>query len=185
MPPEFSEAGLVEPGPVEPGPVERQLRQKIETTFAPEECSIDNDSPAHQGQQARTQRRELARLAKFCRTLSPGTKPSLHRCLAEDMKSILAYTLDLKTPQERDSKRMPDAQEIFSRHTLPAAIVERQTPTPSSASMHQISLAARDICVVVQDESTSPPFSRTESLTMNPCQTRHRKRLASTEKAIR
>ena len=112
MPPEFSEAGLVEPGPVEPGPVERQLRQKIETTFAPEECSIDNDSPAHQGHAGADEAPNKGESHFSLRIVSQNfaglsrleRNRAVHRCLAEDMKSIHALTLDLKTPQENAQK---------------------------------------------------------------------------------
>ncbi len=90
------------------GPVERQLRQKIETTFAPQECSIANDSPAHRGHAGAEEAVHKGESHFSIRIVSQNFEGlsrlernrAVHRCLAEEMKGIHALVLELKTAQE-------------------------------------------------------------------------------------
>ncbi len=98
MPPDTSDAG----------PVERRLRQKIEMAFAPEEYSIANDSPAHQGHagaedaanrgESHFSMRIVSKHFEGCSRLERNR--AVHRCLAEEIKGIHALVLELKTPTE-------------------------------------------------------------------------------------
>ena len=96
------------PDTPEAGPVERRLRLKIETAFAPEECSIANDSPAHIGHAGAEEASSKGESHFSLRIVSQHfaglsrveRNRAVHRCLAEEIKSIHALTLDLKTPKE-------------------------------------------------------------------------------------
>ncbi len=98
MPPDTSDVG----------PIERRLRQKIEATFAPEECSIANDSPAHQGHAGAEDAANKGEshfsifiVSKHFEGRSRLERNrAVHHCLAEEMKGIHALVLALKTPQE-------------------------------------------------------------------------------------
>ena len=98
MPPDSSVAG----------PVERQLRQKILTAFAPEECLVANDSPAHLGHAGAENAANKGESHFSLRIVSQNfaglsrleRNRAVHHCLAEEMKDIHALVLELKTPQE-------------------------------------------------------------------------------------
>ncbi len=95
------------------GPVERRLRQKIEETFSPERCSIANDSPAHSGHAGA---REAANKGESHFSVNIVSQRfeglsrlernrAVHRCLAEEIPTIHALVLDLKTPKEASQPR--------------------------------------------------------------------------------
>ena len=101
------------PEPYEAGPVEQQLRQKIEVAFAPQECSINNDSPAHSGHAGAENAVNKGESHFSLRIVSQHftglsrleRNRAVHHCLAEEMKSIHALVLDLKTPTEAAQQR--------------------------------------------------------------------------------
>ena len=99
---------LSDPPPPDAGPLEKRLRLKIEAAFAPLECSIHNDSPAHQGHAGAEEASNRGESHFSMRIVSEKfdglsrlqRNRAVHHCLGEEMQSIHALSLDLKTASE-------------------------------------------------------------------------------------